>query len=116
MHPRGLRCSSLNTPGILGRRALPAGRLARLGATSDFHHGLLPEDTPACEGIGSRSNTGRLGSTIVQQNAPTKNNTPMRYKGRFQLPNHCTEYATMSGLSIAARFPTEFIVAPTTPT
>ena len=26
-----------NTPGILGRRALPAGRLARLGATPDFH-------------------------------------------------------------------------------
>src|SRR4029077_17975283 len=30
-----------NTPGILGRRALPAGRLTRLGATPDFHHGLL---------------------------------------------------------------------------
>src|SRR5882762_3973946 len=30
-----------NTPGILGRRALPSGRLARLGATPDFHHGLL---------------------------------------------------------------------------
>ena len=26
---------------MLGRRALPAGRLARLGATPDFHHGLL---------------------------------------------------------------------------
>src|SRR5947208_14111482 len=32
-----------NTPGILGRRALPAGRLARLGATPDFHHGLLAQ-------------------------------------------------------------------------
>src|SRR5436190_24035385 len=32
-----------NTPGILSRRALPAGRLARLGATPDFHHGLLGE-------------------------------------------------------------------------
>src|SRR5438093_2653472 len=31
----------LNTPGILGRRALPARRLARLGATPHFHHGLL---------------------------------------------------------------------------
>ena len=46
------------TPGILGRphpnalgnarrgprsRALPAGRLARLGATPDFHHGLLTD-------------------------------------------------------------------------
>ena len=26
---------------VLSRRALPAGRLARLGATPDFHHGLL---------------------------------------------------------------------------
>src|SRR5437899_7851570 len=26
---------------VLGRRALPAGRLARLGATPDFHHGPL---------------------------------------------------------------------------
>jgi hypothetical protein len=26
---------------MLGRRALPAGRLARLGATPDFHHVLL---------------------------------------------------------------------------
>src|SRR5947207_9227059 len=33
--------SPSNTPGILSRRALPAGRLARLGATPDFHHGLL---------------------------------------------------------------------------
>ena len=30
-----------NTPGILGRRALLAGRLARLDATPDFHQGLL---------------------------------------------------------------------------
>ena len=31
----------LNTPGIRGRRALPPRRLARLGATPAFHHGLL---------------------------------------------------------------------------
>jgi outer membrane protein OmpA-like peptidoglycan-associated protein len=30
-----------NTAGILSRRAWPAGRLARLGATPDFRHGLL---------------------------------------------------------------------------
>src|SRR5947207_1401994 len=30
-----------NIPDILGRRALPAGRIAALGATPDFHHGLL---------------------------------------------------------------------------
>src|SRR5258708_37513334 len=30
-------------PDILGRRASPPGRLARLGATRDFHHGLPGE-------------------------------------------------------------------------
>jgi hypothetical protein len=30
-----------NMLNILSRRALPARRLARLGATPDFHHGLL---------------------------------------------------------------------------
>ena len=30
-----------NTGGLLGHRALSARRLARLGATPDFHHGLL---------------------------------------------------------------------------
>src|SRR6266851_1641506 len=32
---------SANIPDILGRRALPAKRIAALGATPDFHHGLL---------------------------------------------------------------------------
>jgi photosystem II stability/assembly factor-like uncharacterized protein len=39
--PAGGVAHHANTPGILGRRALPAGRLTRLGATPDFHHGLL---------------------------------------------------------------------------
>ena len=39
--PAGGVTPPLNTPGIRGRRALPAGRLARLGATPAFHHGLL---------------------------------------------------------------------------
>src|SRR5437867_13296037 len=30
-----------HTTGMLGRRALPAGRIAALGATMDLHHGLL---------------------------------------------------------------------------
>ena len=39
--PGGCVAPPSNTPGILGRHALPAGRLARLGAAPDFHHGLL---------------------------------------------------------------------------
>ena len=42
MHPGWRRCSSLTYRTVCcGRRALPAGRLARLGATLAFHHGLL---------------------------------------------------------------------------
>jgi len=42
MHPRCPRCSSLKyCPIILGRRGLPAGRLAALGATLAFHRGLV---------------------------------------------------------------------------
>src|SRR5712691_3586382 len=36
--PRKIRAAGAP---VLGRRALPARRLARLGATPDFHHGLL---------------------------------------------------------------------------
>src|SRR5436309_9743931 len=39
--PAGCVAPRSHAPGMLGRRALPAGRLARLGATPDFHHGLL---------------------------------------------------------------------------
>ena len=38
--PRGVAHRS-NTPGILAFRALRSGRIVRLGATTDFHHGLL---------------------------------------------------------------------------
>ena len=39
--PSGCVAPRSNTPGILARRALPAGRIVALGATLDFHHGLL---------------------------------------------------------------------------
>ena len=42
--PRGGVAPPSNTPGILGRHALPGGRLACLGATADFHHGPLADD------------------------------------------------------------------------
>jgi ankyrin repeat protein len=38
--PSGCVASPSNIPDILGRRALPAGRIAALGATMDLHHGL----------------------------------------------------------------------------
>ena len=62
--PAGCVAPPLNTPGILGRRALPAGRLARLGATPDFHHGLL--------GISTRDAVVPLPPTLAlaSDNAP----------------------------------------------
>src|SRR3954463_11066671 len=41
--PAGGVAPPSNIPDILGRRALPPGRLPRLGATPDLHHGLLGE-------------------------------------------------------------------------
>src|SRR5206468_7445506 len=41
--PAGCVAPRSNTPGILARRALPSGRIAALGATLDFHHGLLAD-------------------------------------------------------------------------
>ena len=43
--PRGCVAPPSHTPGMLGRHALPGGRIARLGATPDFHHGLLGRET-----------------------------------------------------------------------
>src|SRR5205809_2819077 len=65
--PAGGVAPPSNTPGILSRRALPAGRLARLGATPDFHHGLLAA-LPSCVnvhatfyGLVRRDNVARSG-------------------------------------------------------
>jgi enediyne biosynthesis protein E4 len=44
--PAGCVAPPSNIPDILSRRALPAGRLAVLGATMDLHHGLLAAGTP----------------------------------------------------------------------
>src|SRR5688572_19070569 len=51
--PGGCVAPPSNTAGILSRRALPAGRLARLGATPAFHHGPLDlAHVPAYPGAG----------------------------------------------------------------
>ena len=74
--------------------ATPAFR-CRAGAGK---HGELNQVVaPTCEGAepwsrtGASAKTGCSGSTAIQQNAPTRNSTPIRYSGRFQLPNHWTE-------------------------
>src|SRR5437773_11074457 len=53
-----------NIPDILGRSALPAGRIAALGATMDLHRGLLAAHgagTPAVV-AGGTNHPNRLGS------------------------------------------------------
>ena len=47
--PRGMAQRS-NTPGILAFRALRSGRPVRLGATTDFHHGLVNVPPRWCPG------------------------------------------------------------------
>src|SRR5437762_14161857 len=57
-----------NTPGILSRRALPAGRLARLGATPDSHHGLLGAQVTTATLVGQLRDSSSAvipGATVV---------------------------------------------------
>src|SRR5437899_8364106 len=68
--PAGCVAPRSNTPGILGRRALPAGRLARLGATPDFHHGLSSlrrTSGDRCSRLPSRLQAGELRGASTRQ-------------------------------------------------
>src|SRR4029077_11137920 len=51
-----------NIPDILGHRALSARRLARLGATPDFHHGLLTKRVGGCVACRGRRSLPATGS------------------------------------------------------
>ena len=57
----GCVAPSSNIPDILGRRALPARRLTRLGATPDFHHGLLSDEQRREAGCPARKMTTNFG-------------------------------------------------------
>src|ERR687888_360863 len=57
-----------NTPGILGRRALPSRRLARLGATPDFHHGLLGQQPKQVVVINAVPDSAGESLTITGEN------------------------------------------------
>src|SRR6267154_1806761 len=75
--PAGGVAPPSNTPGILGRRALPSGRLARLGATPDFHHGLL--DTGYDEMVGKivvRTGFQSCGATLSGSCRATLSGSP----------------------------------------
>src|SRR5580765_193372 len=57
-----------NTDGILARRALSAGRIARLGATPDWHHGLLgPTNATARETKGRQCFWGTSDTSVQTQ-------------------------------------------------
>src|SRR5713101_23555 len=74
--PPGCVAPRSNTPGILGRRALPAGRLARLGATPDFHHGLSAAAAPLAADVTHSAGSGqaeRPRVTFLRDVAPILN-------------------------------------------
>ena len=58
--------SRSNTAGILPRRALPDGRITCLGATLDFHHGLLVLLQPPGEGRGEGQWVATAVARLVQ--------------------------------------------------
>ena len=61
-----------NTAGILPRHALSPGRITRLGATRDFHHGLLGDGRrrkkrpgPGVYGMEWGAGVKRFGRSVV---------------------------------------------------
>ena len=52
-------------PDILGPRALPAGRLGVLGATPDFHHGLLVTINRSIDAVAPADTLSMPGSVFV---------------------------------------------------
>ena len=69
----------------------------RCRARAGKHGELNQVVAPTCEGAepwsrtGASAKTGCSGSTAIQHTAPTRNSTPIKYSGRFQLLNHWTE-------------------------
>src|SRR2546428_10643943 len=74
--PAGCVAPRSNTPGILGRPAWPAGRLARLGATPDFHHGLLIPSVVTAQERGSLVGQGGGSTGAVLPGGPVDASRP----------------------------------------
>src|SRR3954462_11077215 len=51
-------------------------------------HGVAPTCAGLDAATGNSPNTGCSGSTSIQHIAPTRNRTPIKSSGRFQLLNH----------------------------
>ena len=75
---------------ILGRRALPARRLARLGATPDFHHGLLGIATDLFTPIFAVSRISGWTAHVREQYA---NNRLIRPRAEYIGPEYPQRYA-----------------------
>src|SRR5881628_3022726 len=80
-----------NIPDILGRRALSVRRLAVLGATPEFHHGLLTAQQPARQGGAAApaqpgAPTARTGRGGVEGGAPTARTGRGGVEGRGRAP------------------------------
>src|SRR6266851_5110363 len=104
-----------NIPDILGRRALPGGRIAALGATPDLHHGLLRAEQRAERKPRATSPTRSAGTfrveeaTIadlhraIQQGETTCRAIVQTYIERARAYNGtCTQLVTRDGAPVTA--------------
>src|SRR5260370_23421348 len=72
--PAGCVAPPSNIPDILGRRALPVGRLAVLGATMELHHGLLGAFlVPSSRLLSGQNSAGRADISAIESTPPERN-------------------------------------------
>jgi hypothetical protein len=82
---------------ILGRRALSAGRLAALGATLDFHHGLLRYEHQFVAGSWTLESTG-----MHELRLPTERDSEDLSRLRLTAPEGSPEAFTESPDNVRA--------------
>src|SRR6202051_2194431 len=97
--PPGFVAPRSNTPGILTRRALPVGRIAALGATPDFHHGLLAADSPGGREL-SRWYTPRL--TDAREGESLAGSRPQKISRRPMLALVAGTFAWLASVALIA--------------
>src|SRR4029453_8016717 len=96
--PAGCVAPLSNITDILGRRALPAGRLAVLGATMDLHHGLRRMKVLALD------TTTRVGSVALVENdrvIEERNGDDTRSHAE-RLPHELLAVANANGVALSA--------------
>ncbi len=108
--PPGCVAPRSNTAGMLPRRALPDGRITALGATRDFHRGLLEHQSADRRQVGRPIRGRRPAGPAGASEAPARLLTRDRHRNHRGHPRAAT-HAPVLGRQEATRYPEEAVSA-----